>query len=136
MIRVQEALNVDTVAILLHDAGSNNSSRAPPGGSRRRSSADISISIRISPTRSGQRIPIFIADVDHADVMNPILREKGIESLLEDPLVVEGELVGVLHVGSLRPRNVGQDDLAVLRIGRRARGAGDRAREVVRGART
>jgi hypothetical protein len=27
-------------------------------------------------------VAIFIADVDHADILNPILREKGIRSLL------------------------------------------------------
>ena len=31
-----------------------------------------------------------IDDVDHADIVNPILREKGIRSLLGVPLLVEG----------------------------------------------
>ena len=45
--------------------------------------------------------PVPIEDVDHADILNPILREKGIRSLLGVPLLVEGRVIGVLHVGSL-----------------------------------
>src|SRR4029077_1108238 len=52
----------------------------------------------------------------HADVLNPILREKGIRSLLGVPLIVEGKLIGVLHVGSLTPRTFGTNDLAVLQL--------------------
>jgi anti-sigma regulatory factor (Ser/Thr protein kinase) len=48
--------------------------------------------------------------------MNPILRQKGIRSLLGVPLIVEGELIGVLHVGSLTPRNFDVRDLAVLEL--------------------
>ena len=78
---------------------------------------------------AAERVPIFIADVDHADVLNPILREKGIASLLGVPLIVEGDLIGVLHVGSLTPRTFGQDDLAVLQMAAaRAAPAIERAR--------
>jgi len=116
LVRVQEALGVDTVAILLHDADSRQLvARAAKGIEE-----EVERGVRI-PLGQGfagriaaERVPIFIADVDHADVLNPILREKGIASLLGVPLIVEGELIGVLHVGSLTPRMFGQDDLAVL----------------------
>ena len=48
-----------------------------------------------------ERRAIAIEDVDHADIFNPILREKGIRSLLGVPLVAKGRPIGVLHVGSL-----------------------------------
>ena len=63
-----------------------------------------------------ERMAIFIADVDHADIMNPILREKGIRSLMGVPLIVEGDLIGVLHIGSLQPRTFDIRDLAVLEL--------------------
>ena len=50
---------------------------------------------------AAERRPVAIEDVDHADILNPILREKGIRSLLGVPLLVEGRVIGVLHVGSL-----------------------------------
>ena len=61
---------------------------------------------------SGQ--PVAIEDVDHADIFNPILRLKGIRSLLGVPLIVEGRLIGVLHVGTLVQRRFDEDDTRLL----------------------
>ena len=56
-----------------------------------------------------------------ADIANPILRERGLKSLLGVPLLVEGTVIGVLHVGTLQPRDFSDDDVQVLQS------AGDRA---------
>jgi GAF domain-containing protein/anti-sigma regulatory factor (Ser/Thr protein kinase) len=131
LTRLQDALTVDTVAILLYDAESNELvARAATGLEE-----EVEQGVRL-PLGQGfagriaaERVPIFIADVNHADVLNPILREKGIASLLGVPLIVEGELIGVLHVGSLTPRTFGQDDVAVLQMAAaRAAPAIERAR--------
>ena len=118
LIRVRDALSVDTVAILLHDQDAQQLvARAAKGIEE-----EVERGVRIPLGRgfagriAAERVAIFIADVDHADVMNPILREKGIRSLLGVPLIVEGHLIGVLHVGSLHPRTFGQRDLAVLQV--------------------
>ena len=118
LVRVQEVLAVDTVAILLHDPESNQLvARAAKGIEE-----EVEQGVRIPVGRgfagriAAERVAIFIADVDHADIMNPILREKRIRSLLGVPLIVEGELIGVLHVGSLKPRKFGPRDLAVLQV--------------------
>jgi signal transduction histidine kinase len=60
------------------------------------------------------RRPVVLEDVDHADVLNPILREKGIKSLLGVPLLVRDEAIGVLHVGSLTPRRFTKDETELL----------------------
>jgi serine phosphatase RsbU (regulator of sigma subunit)/anti-sigma regulatory factor (Ser/Thr protein kinase) len=116
--RTQEALGVDTVAILLLDGEAQQLvARAAKGIEE-----EVERGVRIPIGRgfagriAAERVAIFIADVDHADVLNPILREKGIRSLLGVPLIVEGTLIGVLHVGSLTPRTFGQNDLAVLQL--------------------
>ena len=57
-----------------------------------------------------------IGDVDHADILNPILREKGIRSLLGVPLLIEGRVIGVLHVGTLTPREFTEDDRDLLQL--------------------
>ncbi|MFL5864150.1 MAG: SpoIIE family protein phosphatase [Solirubrobacteraceae bacterium] len=118
LVRVREALEVDTVAILLHDPATDQLvARAAKGIEE-----EVERGVRI-PLGQGfagriaaERVAIFIADVDHADILNPILREKGIRSLLGVPLIVEGQLIGVLHVGSLIPRVFNQRDLAVLQV--------------------
>ena len=65
---------------------------------------------------AAQRKPIAIADVDHADILNPILRQKGIRSLLGVPLLVEGRVIGVLHAGTLTPRDFTDADADLLQV--------------------
>jgi anti-sigma regulatory factor (Ser/Thr protein kinase)/putative methionine-R-sulfoxide reductase with GAF domain len=131
LVRVRDALSVDTVAILLHDPDAHELvARAAKGIEEEvEQGVRIPVGMGFAGRIAAERVAIFIADVDHADIMNPILREKGIRSLLGVPLIVEGDLIGVLHVGSLRTRTFGQRDLAVLQAaaGRAAPGI-ERAR--------
>jgi anti-sigma regulatory factor (Ser/Thr protein kinase)/putative methionine-R-sulfoxide reductase with GAF domain len=116
LTRVREALSVDTVAILLLDRDTDQLvARAAKGIEEEvEQGVRIPIGVGFAGRIANERVGIFIADVDHADVLNPILREKGISALLGAPLIVEGELIGVVHVGSLRPRTFTGRDLAVL----------------------
>jgi anti-sigma regulatory factor (Ser/Thr protein kinase)/putative methionine-R-sulfoxide reductase with GAF domain len=116
--RVRDALAVDTVAILLLDRDANELvARAARGIEEE---VERGVRVPLGKGFAGRiaagRLPIFIRDVDHAEISNPILREKGIASLLGVPLIVEGDLIGVLHVGSLTPRTFDQRDLAVLEV--------------------
>jgi len=51
-----------------------------------------------------------------ADVYNPLLREKGIKSLLGVPLFVEGRAIGVLQVGTLEFAHFTEDDVQLLQL--------------------
>ena len=59
---------------------------------------------------------VYAADttLKAADVVNPILRQKGIKSMAGVPLVAAGETVGVLHVGSLHPRLFTEEDVQLI----------------------
>jgi serine phosphatase RsbU (regulator of sigma subunit)/anti-sigma regulatory factor (Ser/Thr protein kinase) len=118
LVRVQEALDVDTVAILLYDQKAKQLVARAAKGIEKEVEQGVRLPIGqgFAGRIAGERVAIFIADVDHADILNPILREKGIRSLLGIPLIVEGSLIGVLHVGSLSPREFGQAELAVLQL--------------------
>jgi anti-sigma regulatory factor (Ser/Thr protein kinase)/putative methionine-R-sulfoxide reductase with GAF domain len=129
--RTREILDVDTVAILLLDEnGQELVARAAKGLEE-----EVEQGVRI-PLGGGfagriaaERAPIFIADVVHGEILNPILREKGIRSLLGVPLIVDGKAVGVLHVGTLEPREFTNDDAALLQVvAQRAAPAIERAR--------
>jgi phosphoserine phosphatase RsbU/P len=61
--------------------------------------------------------PVVIEDLNNSpiEIVNPLMREKGVHSLLGVPLIVERRLVGVLHVGTLEPRGFNSDDIHLLR---------------------
>jgi signal transduction histidine kinase len=118
LARIREALEADTAAILLHDGERNELvARAAVGLEEA-----VERSVRIPINRgfagrvAGERRPIIVEDVDRAEILNPILREKGIKSLLGVPLVVEGQLLGVLHVGTLSPRAFSSEDVELLQF--------------------
>ena len=51
-----------------------------------------------------------------AQVVNPLLVKRGLKSLLGVPLLVEGRLLGVIHVGSVAPRVFTNDDERTLQL--------------------
>src|SRR5579875_3959386 len=118
LVRVRDLLGVDTAAILLLDRETEQLVATAARGIEE----EVEQGVRIPVGRgfagriAKERVAIFIEDVDHADVVNPILGEKGICSLLGVPLIVEGDLIGVLHVGSLTHRRFDLRDLAVLEL--------------------
>jgi signal transduction histidine kinase len=116
--RTREILEVDTCAILLLDEETNELvARAALGIEE-----EVEQGVRV-PVGGGfagriaaEKRPVILDDVDHAHVLNPILREKGIKSMLGVPLVVEGEVRGVLHVGSLHLRDFQKDEVELLQL--------------------
>ncbi|MGH2591598.1 MAG: GAF domain-containing protein, partial [Actinomycetota bacterium] len=113
LIRVREILDADTAAVLLLDESAGELvARAAKGLEE-----EVERGVRI-PVGQGfagriaaQRTPIVIRRVDHRNVLNPILREKGVRSLLGVPLLVRGKVLGVLHVGTLVERRFTAHDV-------------------------
>lgn len=116
--RVGDLLEADTASVLLLDepagqlvvtasqgleAGATQGFRLPVGEG-------------FSGRIAAEQQPVILTEdqIDAATVRNPALREKGLQSLLEVPLIASGSLVGVMHVGSLRPRQFSQDDAELL----------------------
>ncbi len=116
LTRVVEILDVNTAAILLlEDDGHTLIPRAAKGLEeevQRRVRIDVGKGFagRVAGTRQALRI----SDLEHAEIVNPLLREKGLKSLLGVPLLVEGSVLGVLHVGSLEQREFTDDDVDLL----------------------
>jgi serine phosphatase RsbU (regulator of sigma subunit)/anti-sigma regulatory factor (Ser/Thr protein kinase) len=116
LTRVRDIIETDTAAILLlEEDGRTLVARAAKGLEE-----EVEQGVRIPVGRgfagriAAQRRPVRIADITRADVVNPILREKGLTSLLGAPLLVEGRVIGVLHVGTLRPRLFSDEDEDLL----------------------
>jgi PAS domain S-box-containing protein len=128
--RVRDVLEVDTVTILLLDAGGEELiARAALGIEE-----EVEQGVRV-PVGQGfagrvavERQAVVIEDIEQAEVVNPLLAARGIRSLLGVPLLVEGQLLGVLHVGSFRRRDFTVEERELLqRVADRAGLALDRA---------
>jgi GAF domain-containing protein/anti-sigma regulatory factor (Ser/Thr protein kinase) len=120
--RVTEILGVDTAAVLLREPGEDVLIPRAARGLEAEVEAEVRIPVGVgfAGRIAADRVPVIIDDVEHADIFNPILREKGLRSLLGVPLVVQAEVIGVLHVGSLGERRFTPDDADLLQA------AGDR----------
>jgi PAS domain S-box-containing protein len=116
--RIREVLNVDTVAILLLRKEEDEIVAWAALGLEE----EVELGVRI-PLGKGfagkvvaQGQPIIIEDINQADVYNPLLREKGIKSLLGVPLFVEGRITGVIHVGKFEFTHFTEDDVHLLQL--------------------
>ncbi len=116
--RIRDVLEVDTVAILLlRTEGDELIAWAAQGLEE-----EVERGVRI-PVGAGfagrivaQCAPVVIDDLSQADVFNPLLREKGLSSLLGVPLLLQGRPIGVLHVGSLKFTKFSEDDQKFLQL--------------------
>ncbi|WP_231498452.1 ATP-binding SpoIIE family protein phosphatase [Pseudonocardia halophobica] len=116
--RVRDLLEVDTVAVLLLDPSATFLVATATRGLEEETSQGVRIPIGrgFAGRIAAERRPVIIDEVDHSNVLNPILREKGIRSLLGVPLLVAGDVIGVLHVGVLVPRAFTPEDAELLQL--------------------
>lgn len=116
--QIRDTLRVDTAAVLLLDEAENTLvARAAKGLEE---AVERGVRIPVGKGFAGgvaaSRNPSVIDDVDHADIIDPLLREKGLKALLGVPIEVEERLIGVLHVGSETPRKFTDDDVRLLEL--------------------
>jgi GAF domain-containing protein/anti-sigma regulatory factor (Ser/Thr protein kinase) len=129
--RIADALRTDTAAFLLLDTETQELVATAAKGIEE----EVERGVRIPLGRgfagriAAERRAVTVPDVDHADILNPILRERGIASLLGVPLIAEGVMIGVLHVGTLTPRDFSGADAELLQL------AADRAAMAIAHAR-
>lgn len=116
--RLRDVLNVDTVAILLlRTEGDELVAWAAQGLEEE---VDLGVRIPVGKGFAGKIVaeakPIIIDDLSQADIYNPLLREKGLKSLLGVPLLVEGRPIGVLHVGKLQFTRFTEEDVLLVQL--------------------
>jgi serine phosphatase RsbU (regulator of sigma subunit) len=116
--RVRDLLEVDTAAVLLLDPSGQYLVATAARGIEEEVRQGVRIPLgkgfagRIAASKS----PVILEQVDHSNVLNPILREKGIRSLLGVPLMSGGVALGVLHVGSLTSRLFTREETELLQL--------------------
>jgi sigma-B regulation protein RsbU (phosphoserine phosphatase) len=118
--RVTAVLKADTAAVLLiEDDGRTLAARAAKGLEEEvergfRLPVGRGFAGRVAATRE----PVLIPDLDNSPVtvVNPLMREKNVRSLMGVPMIVEGSVIGVLHVGMLTPREFTEGDVQLLQL--------------------
>jgi phosphoserine phosphatase RsbU/P len=125
--RVKGILRADTAAVLLLDFGSEQLVAAAAAGLEEevRQGVRIPVGRGFAGRIAAEQKPVILDHVDHTTVLNPILWEKGICSMIGVPLLVGRRTLGVLHVGSLTPRQFTTEDAELLQL------AADRAATAV-----
>jgi phosphoserine phosphatase RsbU/P len=125
--RTRDAMQADTAAVLLLDRSSGQLIATAAAGLEE----EVNQGVRIPVGRgfagrvAAEHQPVILDHVDHTSVLNPILWAKGIQSMMGVPMVAGGQVIGVLHVGSLTPRQFTGHDTEFLQL------AADRAAAAV-----
>jgi anti-sigma regulatory factor (Ser/Thr protein kinase)/putative methionine-R-sulfoxide reductase with GAF domain len=129
--RIRNSLEVDTAAVLLLDEDRGVLvARAARGLEEEvRQGVQVPLARGFAGRVAAGARPIIIEDLDHAEVVNPILRQTGIRSMLGVPVHVEGRVIGVMHIGTLVQRAFDDDDVTLLQL------AADRAALAIDNAR-
>lgn len=129
--RIRTVLQADTAAVLLLDEERRVLvARAARGLEEEvRQGVQVPLARGFAGRVAAQARPIVIEDLSRFDVVNPILRQRGIRSMLGVPVHVEGRVIGVMHIGSLTQREYDEDDIALLQL------AADRAALAIDNAR-
>jgi anti-anti-sigma factor len=116
--RVRDALQADTAAVLLLDPPSGQLVATAASGLEEevRQGVRIPLGRGFAGRIAAEDRPVILSEVDHTTVINPILLDEGIQSLMGAPLRAGGAVIGVLHVGTLSPRAFTSDDSDLLQL--------------------
>ena len=115
---IRTVMRTDTAVILLVDETGDELVASWARGLEEEVEARVRVPVgkgfagRVAATR----LPVYIPDVSRAEVVNPLLMKRGLKSLLGVPLLVEGRLLGVVHVGSTTTRVFTKDDERTLQL--------------------
>lgn len=118
LVRITKLIDADTAAVLQLEPGSHQLvARAAYGIEE-----EVHQGVRVPVGRgfagriAAERRPVILDHVDATTVENPLLYERGIQSMLGVPLLSGSQLIGVLHVGTLSNRTFTANDIELLEL--------------------
>lgn len=113
---VRAVMSSDTATLLLLDE--TGTVLEPAGsaglGRRWRGATHVPVGAGFAGRVAARREPVVLNEVTEVSVLNPILRDFGVQRLLGVPVFGLTGLLGVLHVGTLIPRTFTPDDITRL----------------------
>lgn len=118
LARVRELLGTDTATMLLLDRSARQLLAVAAVGIEEevRQGVRVPVGRGFAGRIAASEQPLIIDHVDENTVFNQLLWEHGLHTLAGVPLIVEGQLLGVLHVGTVRPRTFSEEDLSLLQM--------------------
>jgi len=115
--RIREALNVEAAAIMLVTKdGTDLRLRSASGLEPLPSPPRVPMGKGISGVVASTRRPMTIAQLSEGEVDTPLFAGSGITSLAAVPLMTEGRVLGVLHVGARDRRRFEQREVGLLHL--------------------
>jgi PAS domain S-box-containing protein len=117
LARIVEVMDADTAAILLVGDDGCLTVRAEVGLSKE---LELAVSIPLGQGLAGRvaatRSSLLVPDLSQVELVSPVLRERGVNSLAAIPLVVDDDVIGVVHVGSEAFAQFGESDVRLLEL--------------------
>jgi putative methionine-R-sulfoxide reductase with GAF domain len=118
LARTKDILQADTAAVLLLDFTSGQLVATAAAGLEEevRQGVRIPVGRGFAGRIAAEHRPVILDRVDQTTVLNPILLDKGIRSMMGVPMVTGGRVIGVMHVGSLTGRQFNAEDAQLLQL--------------------
>ena len=116
LARIVEVLDADTAAILLVEPDGKLHVRSTAGGLGGDSTIGIPIGEGMAGSVAANRAPLLVPDLSKIDLYRSTLRDRGINSIVAIPLVVEDRVIGVVHAGSEAYAQFVEDDARLLEL--------------------
>ncbi len=117
LTRIAGVLEADTGAILLLGDDGHLHVRATVGLADGVRYADaIPLGEGMAGVVAASRTPLLVPDLSTVQLASPVLRDRGINSVVAIPLVVEDRVIGVVHAGSEQYAKFVEDDARLLEL--------------------
>jgi GAF domain-containing protein len=109
---------VDTATVLLYSANKQNLIVRAACGLEEEVVAGIQIPIGygFAGNIAATHKLTIVEDLSQVEVFSPILRHKGLQSMLGLPLLANNQVVGVFHVGTFHSRRFSLDEVHLLKV--------------------
>ena len=115
--RLRDLLHADSVTVLLLDPVARVLRIRATSGLERPAEerVDVPLGVGVAGRIASQKRPAVIGDLGRAGAVSPFLGRR-LRSLVGVPILRAGQVRGVLHAGSLRPRRFTQEDVSILEL--------------------
>ncbi len=115
---IRQVMAVDTITVLLRAEGGHQLAVRATLGLEEEIIEEVRIPIGrgFAGSIAASCKPLIVDDLSAIEVSSPILRDKGIQSMIGVPLLGADQVIGVFHVGTVHPRQFTQDDVQLLQL--------------------